>query len=139
MAESTYEYAISGVVEYDDIFNRTTADLTLPDIQPSDTYTIDRGGISIRFDGHILIHANKVTWEHHNKVGDEALISELFGEDFTETMVATKRFGILPVQFTLDQSNRLAIAEFQFKSPSTPKLLKKSVAGILHKSVTVSD
>ncbi len=125
---------ISGVVEYEQEHARTTARLEYNDLTPSDTYTVDRDNVSIRFDGHVPAHPDRVVWDDSDRVGEHTLLTTLFGEEFTDAMMRAKTDGIVVVRFCLSPVERYALADMQLRSPSTPTILKKSVARMLGKS-----
>lgn len=125
---------ICGVVDYDPESHRSIADLEWPNITISDAYTIDQYGISIRFDGHIPVHPDRIVWEESEKVGEDALLEELFGAQLTQIMATVRKSGLTTISFALEKPQRDALAELQFKSPSTPPLLKRTVGGMLGKA-----
>jgi hypothetical protein len=107
--------------------NLTLARFEWPSQQPHDTYTIDaNASLSVELDSHFPVRPAIVRWEHYGMVGDEIASEALFGKDFAEAMSAAHRdLGFTALQLSLSRSNRLAIAELQLHSPSTPTLLKR--------------
>lgn len=97
--------------------------------QPTDTYTLDMNGVlSIELDRHFPIRPSAIVWEASHGIGTETVLEACFGPEVTEAMIAAwHREGAAIVDLSFSQQQRLAIAEAQLHSPSTPPLLKRSL------------
>ena len=98
-----------------------------PDQRPSPTYTIDISRtLSLELDRHWAIHPSLLSWQDiPEEVGNEASIEALFGSEMSAAMLQARRTGFHVLGLTLDKQSKSALAELQYRSPSTPPALRK--------------
>lgn len=110
----------------------TVATFDWPIAQPEDTYTIDATDkLSIELDRHFPVRPAKFTLTdaaHHHSL---STIEELGGPELAQAMRVAPIIGFSILQVILSDAHRLAIANVQIASPSTPFLLRKACQDIL--------
>lgn len=112
--------------------SRTIAAFTWPTNHPTETYTTDKGDISLRLDAHSAVRPTHVVWPESSNVGEESALEDLFGKEFTHHFVEVRRTaGMCAMTLSLSPFNRLSIAKLQFESPSTPYQLKEVLGGMI--------
>jgi hypothetical protein len=123
---------ISVVTNYSIEDSGVIGHLIWPEQQPQDIYTLDVNGVlSIALDKHFPIRPSKITWEDGPSYGTEKILGQLFGEELTTSMIDSRqRQGLAVVNIAFNQDQRLAIAEIQVNSPSTPPQLKRMLYGM---------
>lgn len=108
-------------IEHNPTDDRTVASFEWSIAHPKDTYTIDATErLSVELDRAFGIRPAGVTLVGSEDQASLDAITHLFGEDFTHAMVSAKTTGMCALKLTLDEESRLAIAEMQLASPSTP-------------------
>jgi hypothetical protein len=109
----------------------TVAELRWPLSQPEDTYTIGVGrDLSIEFDRHFPIRPSGVTLQAANWNENDALILQYFGEEFSDAMKQARKQGMVIIEFTLGQEQRVGLRDLQVESPSTPWRLRQACGNL---------
>lgn len=132
MAEQYIPDAISVLITEVTDDKLTLAEFQWQKEQPITTYTIDVNPcISIELSNHFPVRPTVVRWEHRGRIGEDALLEQLFGSDFSEAMkIAHSQIGFMALNLTLSLQNRLEISQLQLVSPSTPTILKHACASM---------
>lgn len=113
------------VIEHNPTSDLTVASFEWPIANPERTYTIDVGEhVSIELDRAFGVRPAGVTLAGPENQTSLSVISRLFGENFARAMVSARVAGMCVLKLTLDDNKRLAIAETQLASPSTPATIR---------------
>lgn len=108
--------------------HETVAEFVWPFEQPVETYTIDIDEISVEFCRHYLVRPKSVRQLHGHSIGNETVLDELFGTEFSEAMQSVRKTGFLVMQLSLAEHQRNQLTELQYHSPSTPSILREAAA-----------
>lgn len=102
-----------------------------PAAQPIDIYAIDAAPhVSFELDAHFPVRPARVVLRDYTSGSSLSAIERLGGENLASAMQRAPFVGFSVMRLTLEDHHRLAIAQMQIGSPSTPDLLRRSCNGI---------
>lgn len=104
-----------------------------PFAQPESTYTIDATpDVSLELDRRFPVRPSRIILIDNAGEASLTKLGELVGEELAAAMCVAHLIGPGMLRLALTDTNRVAIAELQQRSPSTPPLLKRACGFISH-------
>lgn len=111
--------------EHSDEFRLSVARFVWPEGEPSDSFDIGVDKfLSVKFDAHIPVRPDTITIPDVHSEESEATLSEFFGDAVAQAIIEVKNSGFGTFETALTANNRLALAELQANSATTPPLVK---------------
>lgn len=108
--------------------------------QPDDTYTIDAThNVSLELDRHFPARLARIMLTDTEHAPSLIALEQLVGEELSSAMQTAPRIGLCSLMLTLTDPQRLAIANLQMSSPSTPPLLRRACRFIMAGATILND
>ncbi len=127
---------ISVVCEHRPDQQLTTARLGWSIEQPDNTYTIALGeAVSLTLDRQYPVRPSQVDWRSIDEIGGYEQITTLFGEAFAVAMEHARTAGPAMLELVMTPEQRRSVATVQFRSASTPPLLRRACQQMLNTTV----
>ena len=108
------------------------ATMDWPSAQPIETYTLDAtANVSLELDKHFPVRLARIVLADHMDEYSLVTLEHLAGAELATAMQSAPRIGFCSLLLTLTDPQRLAIANLQVGSPSSPALMRRACEAIM--------